>query len=300
MSGLSFTEIYTEVQSQLGDTSAATLTIIKQAVNVGASKFYSALNRKWRLKEATFSTVASQQFYQMPEDCIRPDLITVTIGSIIYTPQLIEDDLLWNKINSDSASGNQPDFVYIKGRDQFGFYPIPSTSTSNAGTILYEPTARRMTVADYTTGTVSISSGSATVTGSGTTFTAQMVGRYLKVDDPDGDGNWYKITAFASTTSITIENKYGTTVSGVSFTIAEMPDIPFEFHEALVDYALYRLYKRRRDMAESRTSKKDFDDALKECRENYSSTTSSSYYRPPKLSSAMYKYVYRDEAVTGS
>ena len=300
MSGLSFNELYTEVQNQVGDTDSTTLTVIKQAINVGASKFNAVLNRNWRLKEATFSTVADQQFYQMPEDCIRPDLITVTIGGTIYTPQVIEDAGLWSRINSTSSSGNEPDFVYIKGRDLFGFYPIPSSSTSNAGTLLYEPTTRRMTAADYNTGTITITAGSATVTGSGTTFTAQMVGRYLKVTDPDGDGSWYKISAYSTTTTITLENKYGENVSGANFTIGELPDIPFEYHEALVDYALYRVYKRRRDATEARIAKKDFADAVKDCKENYSSATSSSYYRPPRLGSALYKYAYRDETVTGS
>jgi len=37
--------------------------------------------------------------------------------------------------------------------------------------------------ADYTTGTITLTDEDATVTGAGTTFTAGMVGRYLKYNE---------------------------------------------------------------------------------------------------------------------
>lgn len=52
----------------------------------------------------------------------------------------------------------------------------------------------------YTTGTITMTSASATVTGSGTTFTSAMVGRQLKVRN-----FVYTITAYSSSTSITID-----------------------------------------------------------------------------------------------
>lgn len=63
------------------------------------------------------------------------------------------------------------------------------------------------------TGTLSVTNGSATVTGAGTNFTGQItVGDYVKVDT---DGTWYRVTAIASNTSLTIAVVYaGTTASG--------------------------------------------------------------------------------------
>lgn len=72
------------------------------------------------------------------------------------------------------------------------------------------------TVAKYNTGTISISG--TTVTGVGTTFTAAMVGRYLQVED---DNNWYEITAFTSTTEITIGTSYVGTASGADYNIVQ-------------------------------------------------------------------------------
>ncbi len=68
----------------------------------------------------------------------------------------------------------------------------------------------------YSTGTISISNDGTGVVGSGTTFTAAMVGRNILLED-----FWYEITAFTDTTHITIGSPYlGTTLSGVAFTIA--------------------------------------------------------------------------------
>lgn len=55
---------------------------------------------------------------------------------------------------------------------------------------------------DYTTGTVAINS-SGVVTGTGTTFTASMVGRGFKAD---GHTKWYRVKTYTSATSITIED----------------------------------------------------------------------------------------------
>jgi hypothetical protein len=75
---------------------------------------------------------------------------------------------------------------------------------------------------DYATGTVSIVAVTGAVTGSGTTFTAAMVGGYLKSATHTAQ---YLVTAFASTTSITVTDLDGVsytggTISGEAFNIA--------------------------------------------------------------------------------
>lgn len=84
---------------------------------------------------------------------------------------------------------------------------------------------RGSTNANYTTGTISVTNGSATVTGSGTswnTSTNAEVGEYIKLPD----GKWYKITAIGSDTSLTIEVSYqGSTLSGQSYTISPWGEV---------------------------------------------------------------------------
>ena len=63
---------------------------------------------------------------------------------------------------------------------------------------------------DYSTGTIAIATGTGVVTGSGTTFTAAMVGGYLT---PDGGTTYFLVTAYTSGTSITV-----TDLDGVAYT----------------------------------------------------------------------------------
>lgn len=73
------------------------------------------------------------------------------------------------------------------------------------------------TVAPYETGTVTVSNGSTTVTGSGTTFTSAMVGRKIRINNEPA---YYRIASFSSTTSISLETPYqGSLTSGNTYII---------------------------------------------------------------------------------
>lgn len=69
-----------------------------------------------------------------------------------------------------------------------------------------------VTIPDYTTGTVSVASGSQTVTGVGTVFTTTMAAGQYWIQFA-GSNDWYLITARASNTSITIEQPYQPTTN---------------------------------------------------------------------------------------
>jgi len=75
------------------------------------------------------------------------------------------------------------------------------------------------TVADYTDGTVAVTNGSTTVTGTDTTFTAAMVGRAFATR---ADDTTYRVASFTSATSIEIDVAYiGDTSSGQTYVIAQ-------------------------------------------------------------------------------
>ena len=63
---------------------------------------------------------------------------------------------------------------------------------------------------DYSTGTAAVAATTGVVTGTGTTFTAQMVGGYFTHDD----GTYYLVTGYTSATEITITDLDGTGYSG--------------------------------------------------------------------------------------
>lgn len=84
---------------------------------------------------------------------------------------------------------------------------------------------RGSTNANYATGTITVTQDSATITGSGTswnTSTNATAGEYIKLPD----SKWYRITAIASDTSMTIETTYeGSTASGQTYTISPWGEV---------------------------------------------------------------------------
>jgi hypothetical protein len=86
----------------------------------------------------------------------------------------------------------------------------------------------------YTTGTAAFTQGSATVTGTGTTWTAAHVGANIK---NNASGVWYRITGRTSNTSITISPAAVATATTSAYTIqmAES-DVAKEFNPANMSF----------------------------------------------------------------
>ncbi len=97
------------------------------------------------------------------------------------------------------------------------------------------------TVAPYSTGTATFTQGSATVTGSGTAWTSAMIGRKTTI----GLGSpWYRITAVASVTSMTVSDVYAeTTATASRYTIFQDEyDVPTN-GETIVGLWLYNPFR---------------------------------------------------------
>jgi hypothetical protein len=72
-------------------------------------------------------------------------------------------------------------------------------------------------IAPYSTGEVSVTDGDATVTGSGTTFTAAMVGRKIRFN---GQAEYYTIATFTSDTALELDQTYsGTSDANATYSI---------------------------------------------------------------------------------
>lgn len=101
----------------------------------------------------------------------------------------------------------------------------------SAGKWDFDKRFERLTFAgEYSTGTVSVSAGGTTVTGSGTTFTTAMVGRYIRFN---GEDLQYKIATFVGVTEITIEAYQGeSNLSAVTYQITdERQALPARFRD---------------------------------------------------------------------
>lgn len=98
---------------------------------------------------------------------------------------------------------------------------------------------------DYTTGTVTVTTVTGAVTGSGTDFDADMVGKGFKAD---GHTSWYRIKSYASDTSIVIEDDSddltsaytgGAIAGGASYTI--QADTPLQITKDTIFARVSRL-----------------------------------------------------------
>lgn len=239
---------YTNLRNYAGslsqNTTTSNLTLFDSLIN-DAHKY---LLQKYFFNDAstTIVTVASQQFYDLPFDFSKNKTDTITTGQLKWTPTEILSRQDWDRLNVFPYTADFPSNYFI-WNNQLGFYPIPSTA-GNTITYNYKRRPTDLTIADYTTGTISVTNGSATVTGAGTGFLANYLpvagsvlplNLWLKITPPSGDGNWYKISSITSATVLTLVNTYtGGTTSGANFTIGQMPLLLEDFHDLPVYRAL--------------------------------------------------------------
>lgn len=220
-------------QELVSDFTSDTLITLKRYMNVGYKFLLSQLSRPLTEKTSTSLTVANQQFYQLPPDYLFLKSVTVKVGGFTYNVSEEESQEKWNLLNSTVQTGDIPLVYFLRpsfgvSGAEIGFYPIPATS-GNVITIVYEASDRDMFFDKVTTGTVSVTNGSATVTGSGTSFNANMVGRYFQITSPSSDGMWYRIASFTSSTQITLENVYeGPSGANLNYQIVDMFALPEE------------------------------------------------------------------------
>lgn len=246
----------TIMQKLVVDNEANSLTYLKLMANAGYKEVLADLGRPVTEKTKTAVTVADQQGYQMPADFNWLKSIKVTVGTTRYTPTEEEAQEQWDYLNDQVRSGDIPEAYFVRPRFGFGgtevqLYPIPS-SAGNTITLVYEAMDKDLNVAKYTTGAVSLTNNNATVTGSGTTFTRAMVGRYFQVTDADGDGLWYKVSGFTDATHITLENYFqGTTDASYNYQIAEAFALPEDLHMLPIYYAVWHYSLFRRDKAQA-------------------------------------------------
>jgi hypothetical protein len=268
---------YTTLRNLYGtltnDSSSTNLTLGDQLINDA----YRDLSDRFYFDETTdtFTTTASTQFYNQPYNLYKIVSMYLTNGGTRYTMREAPSRVFWDELNFTTYTSNVPLYYFIF-ENQIGIWPTPSTSSLTV-TVIYKKRVRDLSQADYTTGTISLTNGSTTVTGSGTTFTSAMVGRWLNVTSPSGDGNWYEISTFSSTTVITLKKTYqGSTVSGASFTIGEMPLLPERYHDLPV-YRAAALYFETRvpDQVRAQKFQHRYDLGLMRMEEDIGSKTTN-------------------------
>lgn len=218
-----------------GSTDANLTNFFNRSLTARYQMAYAEIKNQMTQGVYTGNTVVNQQFYHFPPGVIDLADCTVTINGLAY-PIITDDSILqWDRINLVLISTTAlPQFAFPR-RDDFGIWPIPQGIYPMTLTVQLRD--RTPSVADYTTGTVSTTNGSQTITGSGTTWTAAMIGRWFLMNDNTqrGYGYWYRISGFTSTTQLTLESAYvGSSVSGATYKIGETFELPEEVHSDIV------------------------------------------------------------------
>lgn len=262
------------VTEEIGIADTATLLKVKRDLNRGGSRFINCLGREYNRKSRFTNIEADKQYYQTPEDTNRIKLVVATSGGSKIPLSLVADEEAWRLLNMTNSTG-QPTHFFIRGHDEIGLYPIPSADVSAGLEIVFGPRSAYLRAADVTGSTAVVTNGSSTVTASDTPFTAAMVGRGFEITD-ETDSRWYRISGFNSTSSIELENYYqGTSGTVKPFRIGEVMDIPEEFLEGPVSFAIWRHWKRRGAKEDAAIAKGDFEETLQQTREQYGQQTDS-------------------------
>lgn len=275
---LMWTEAYQKAQTLAGDDSSNSLVQLKADINQGMHRFNAALNRYFTRRAKVTDIVASQQYYQVSPDCARVIKVRASqssTGTVRYPVRQVRSEFEWDALNTVQQTGNWATYFFIRGADEVGLWPIPSSGITNGLEIAFEPRDKDLTQEDYTAGLVTATNGSTTVTGSSTVFTQSMIGRTFKVTD-GSDGYSYKVSGFVSSTEITLEEPYiGLSGSGKAYKIGESFLFPDEYHDAPVDYALSRYFEQRNQPERASYHLGRFNSALADARARYSSSTQS-------------------------
>lgn len=235
-------------------------------------------------RTASVTSIASQQFYDLPFDIRKLNKISTVVGNTRYVPTEISSRQAWDNINSSTATTSNTPERWFVFNDQFGIYPTPS-GTGQTHTLTYEKKFKDLTLANYTTGSiVSIANGATTVVGTGTTWTDKFPGRFIRITDSDddntGDGFWYEIESITSGTILELKKPYnGPTIAATTapYEIGQMTAIPEEYHEIPVLQAAAQYWmSQNKQLDRANNFKQEAIDLIAQMEEDQGSRTSGS------------------------
>ena len=235
------------------NTNSANLIIGDQLANDDYRAICAVKDWPFLEKERELTTVADQQAYNLPYDCGQVRAISVEVSDKTYVAKMCPDKDTWDRLNETTYSSDYPEWYFVFG-GQLNLWPKPSTA-GNKINVTQKSRVIDLSVADYTTGTITTATnGTTAIVGNGTTWTPQMVGRYIRITYLDtantGDGLWYEISAVPSATTMTLTRIYGGTsiaAGTAGFTIGQMPLLPEAYQDLPWIYAAGFYWEKEAD-----------------------------------------------------
>lgn len=230
-------------------------TFLAKNINSTIQYIFSLIkNYKTQPIPRTFSTVADQIYYHYPPGLMSLESVTIDLTGFSRPLKVIHSQKKWDELQEVETSGDFAQYIFPRQSD-FGIWPTPSAVRT--GTVVGNFIPQRLSVPDYSVGTVTIAQNSQTVTGSLTEFTPAMVGRWIVETNSDGEdiGNFYRLSGFTDSTTMTLETFFEeSSLSGSTFKIAQSPELPEELHEYIPYRAAAAYYRgSRRDAARAQS-----------------------------------------------
>ncbi len=248
-------------------SNTAAMAIIDTNINNSINTICNLQGGKLRFLEATkdMETVANQETYQIPNGFRKLiDMYiysgTGTSSDTIYMPEMVFDPTKWKLIKAYRlGTSDVPYFTYVENQT-FKIQPIPST-TGNLIVLRGRLQVRNLSIADYTTGSVvSIANDGVTVVGTGTTWTADMAGRFINITQTTaangGDGFDYEIESVTNATTLVLKKPYeGASISAgtAAYTIGQCSVIPQAYDIAAVYRATALYWQKEGDLNRAKT-----------------------------------------------
>lgn len=237
-------EVYHDIDAVKSSTTVTLGSVRNPGADVAAGTSYTLFRTSYNMPpdfRGTWAPIDEGSYmasYLQPEEFHFLDRIYPSTSSVWYWTIMPSTDSygMWAmKLHGYPSEVESLDFQY-QGRPR----PIRYTGYENKCRV----------------GTVTISSGTATVTGTSTQFESGMIGSVLRVSAdtslwPGGvyDMNpWSEqkiITAVDSTTSLTVDSNFASSYSGTKYTISDPLDIDEELNGALIALAEAKLARIR-------------------------------------------------------
>lgn len=209
----------------------------------------AAITWSGSLTGAVTSAISTYGFqaYNIPANISKIKNDTINVGQLRFVPAPIQTRGEWDLINFLPYNSDIPNYYFIYN-GQLLIWPIPST-TGNIITFNYKARVPDLSIADYTTGTLSgITAGSTSITGIGTTWSSiaplntdlTYLNIQIRITTPSGDGIWYPVSMFTSDTTLVLDVPIVTAPSATAtaYTIGQLPLLSEDFHDMLVHGAL--------------------------------------------------------------
>ena len=277
---------WTEMKQQAADNcgiyvDSPEMKKVGRDINTGVKRFQNAARRYWTRAEKKTNLIAGQMYYQFPSDMLRVSTVKVRHGDHYVPITEIKSEEQWNRLGTAPGfAANNAMYYFIKGADEIGIYPVPSSNVLDGMIVSFEPRMVDMAIDDICIEAI-VESGSSIVQLNWQDEVEKNISNNCYLTVGGGlDGNWYKITNTAGET-IQLDNVYqGISSDEAEVRIGQCPPFPEEYHDAPVHFACHQFFLLRKDLESASMYKQLFDAAFAEYKQVYGNKTTGGVINP--------------------